>query len=419
MSDTYSSEPCSCNMQSQTSYGEHREPTATKPKNTTYSHKAQTVVQGQKLANLAKGYLLIAFSAFVFACCGLLAQFFMVKWNTSVWELVFLRSSLHTVISFILIWRTGLPICLKGRSLAQCIAVGLCFSCTMACFYYGISKLPFGDGTAISFTSPVFAVVLGRIFIGEPMGLVESVSCLVCLTGLILETKPAFIFGGSIYTPEQNVAALIDLISALSEASMYLVIRGVGHSAGEQPPHALHLSCWSGLMSTIVSFSAMGIQLTITDTDEESNTELFQWVTDPIAWFAVACLGITAVVADYTIKKGVQQVPAAQASIVRASDIVWAFVGQITLIGDPSNWFAISGASLVFLSGIILAIPKLLEARHEARLEKEGYEHLVDSDGWTGSRFMNSPSSATYSEQPTSVCEDRYYQETSSFHDLP
>jgi len=308
----------------------------------------------------------------------------------------------------------------------------------MACFYYGISKLPFGDGTAISFTSPVFAVVLGRIFLGEPMGLLESISCLVCLTGLVLETKPAFIFGGSIYTSEQNVAALIDLVSALSEASMYLVIRGVGHSPGETPPHALHLSCWSGLMSTICSVIAMGVQLSLTDA-EKRGTALFQWVDDPLAWIAVAGLGISAAVADFTIKKGVQQVPAAQASIVRASDIVWAFVGQITLIGDPSNWYAVSGASLVFLSGIILAIPKLLEARQEARLEKEGYENLADSKSsrdtrismseatdysegmWSTKTYMDSPSSATHSEQAISVSlgDDRYYQESARLTDLP
>merc|ERR1712217_169579 len=119
--------------------------------------------------------------------------------------------------------------------------------------------------------------------------------------------------------------------------------------------------------------------------------------------------------------------------IVRASDIVWAFVGQITVIGDPSNWYAVSGASLVFLSGIILAIPKLLEARHEARLEKEGYENVADpqssrdarismsestdySDGvWSTRRFMDSPSSATHSEQAISVSldqDDWYYQES-------
>lgn len=60
---------------------------------------------------------------------------------------------------------------------------------------YAFGQMPIGDATAIFLTSPIWAAILGRFVLSEPLGLAEALAIVLCLGGVVLVMRPTFIFG--------------------------------------------------------------------------------------------------------------------------------------------------------------------------------------------------------------------------------
>ena len=90
-------------------------------------------------------------------------------------------------------------------------------------------KLPFADTALITAASPIFTVFFARLFIKEPVLIIDLINVAFIVFGMVLIVKPGFIFG---YTnmfeyDSEAVYALIAVISSslLLQPNVYIILR--------------------------------------------------------------------------------------------------------------------------------------------------------------------------------------------------
>jgi len=297
------------------------------------------------------GFALACFSALLFAVSS-----YFVSEITSRCDAF---SSLHlTVIrNFVQMALAGSACKYKGHPLLGRDAYtrkwllfqALFFIIAITCFYEALEHLPLGDATVIFFINPAFAIMNGTFILKEPFTTVKFVSLVVCIAGVILTVHPSFLFDpsqNSSFTTTQYYFIIVDLIGALSMAFMYIAAR---FSRQFTPATSLELTLWCGGFGFISSL----ILLLVIDHDFEKLESL-----SVECWGASVGLGGLAFLADVSLKKSLGMIPSGITSIVRTSDIAWAYGFQILLQGQSIDYWSFAGAILVVLSAVVISFAK-------------------------------------------------------------
>jgi drug/metabolite transporter (DMT)-like permease len=121
---------------------------------------------------------------------------------------ILLPPAFHTGIRALKTSRVGLH-CL--RSVFACLGIlGL---------FYGVSRLPLPDVTALSFTQPLFAVILAGLVLKEAVGPAKWRAVLFGLVGLLIIVRPGF--------SDIGVATLAVLGSALCYACTNVCVKSL------------------------------------------------------------------------------------------------------------------------------------------------------------------------------------------------
>ena len=79
--------------------------------------------------------------------------------------------------------------------------------------------MPVGDMTMIAASSTIFVCVYGRIFLKEPILKVNILNVFLVLCGILLITRPTFIFGHQdvdVYANDKLSVYAVIILSALS-----------------------------------------------------------------------------------------------------------------------------------------------------------------------------------------------------------
>ncbi|WP_035693545.1 DMT family transporter [Azospirillum halopraeferens] len=92
----------------------------------------------------------------------------------------------------------------------------------MLCWFWGLSVMPLGDATALSFTTPLFATVGAALFLGEVVRARRWIAVAVGFAGVLVIVRPG---PGSL-----SVAALVVLASCLFAAVSALQVRSLARS---------------------------------------------------------------------------------------------------------------------------------------------------------------------------------------------
>ena len=66
-----------------------------------------------------------------------------------------------------------------------------------SCAAYSFGAMEVGDATAIFFTSPAWAALLGRAVLRERLGLFDGAAIALALVGVTLVARPAFVFAAA------------------------------------------------------------------------------------------------------------------------------------------------------------------------------------------------------------------------------
>lgn len=109
----------------------------------------------------------------------------------NAFDLVFYRALL--TVLFMLPWlvRAGLP-ALKTDRLGLYVFRGVTTYVGMICLFYGLAHMMLADATALTFTSPLFTIVIAAIVLGDHVGRRRWWPVLIGFAGGLIIIRPGF-----------------------------------------------------------------------------------------------------------------------------------------------------------------------------------------------------------------------------------
>jgi drug/metabolite transporter (DMT)-like permease len=203
----------------------------------------------------------------------------------------------------------------------------------MACSYLGIAKLELATYTALSFTKPLFAVVLAVIILKEEVRWRRWAATLVGFLGVLVMMRP----GSQAF----DVWALLALADAFSIAILITILKRL--PASETP--LIMLFYYGIIATTLVAPPAF---------------YFWQW-PQPIEWVYLVIIGATGALSQYW---WILAFKAGEASAVAPFDYLRLLfagaIGYFAFSELPDSW-TLLGAALIIASTVYIA-------QREARL---------------------------------------------------
>ena len=141
------------------------------------------------------GLFLTTASGVLFA----IASLFVKLSNTTIpaFEIVFFRLVIQTLLVLpAAVWAKA-DLLGKKEHRPYLICFGAVNFASISCIYGSFTKLPLGDATVCISTTPIFTAFLAYVFLKESWHIFDAVATFVCIVGVVLITRPTFIFGTS------------------------------------------------------------------------------------------------------------------------------------------------------------------------------------------------------------------------------
>jgi drug/metabolite transporter (DMT)-like permease len=283
------------------------------------------------------GLTLMASSAFAFSFMSLLVKLGNNNHLPS-FELVLARSLIQWLFAMALHRYRAPSISMWGppRLRPWLHVRGISGALGLALFYFSLSVLPLSDATVVFFTGPPFTAILARLLLNEPLTRWHLLSMILCLMGVVLVARPAFIFGfdesSSMYSGWGIVAALV---GAMFSALAYVTVRKITAMATDGELDVTVFVIYFGAWSTLIAIIGLwGFQEP-------------KWPESVELWLLLFGVGFAAFLGQLMLNRGLQLAPAGPGTMMRNLDVVFAFVFDITLLHHVPAWTSFVGASLI------------------------------------------------------------------------
>ncbi|KAI8343571.1 hypothetical protein BC941DRAFT_367515 [Chlamydoabsidia padenii] len=295
----------------------------------------------------ASGLFCMALSALGFSSQSLFVKLSGASFPS--FEIVFARSIIQSTLGLIGCYWLGVHPLGDVKVRPWLVFRGLVGSLGLALFFYSITQLPLADATVIFFLGPMFTAILAAIVLGEPFTLFDGICSVFCLFGVVLVSKPEFLFGdgdivGDAYWT-RIIAILCSLLGAVMSAFAYCTVRKIGRGAS----YMVHIIYFGGI-SCIISAIGMCFQGAIMPSGAKEYTTLL-------------LVGITAFIGQCLLTQGLQMAPAGPGTLMRMNDVVFAFLFGIFILHEYPDIYSIAGASLIVLMTTALGLHRWWSSR--------------------------------------------------------
>ena len=244
-------------------------------------------------------------------------------------ELVFFRGLLTLAMSYAIVKRARIhPVLGVNRRLL--LQRGILGAAALACFLFSLTHLPLAESTLIQYMNPIFAILVAHWWFGERMGRGEWIALVTSLIGVLLITRPSFLFGGAASGIHPG-HALIALMGAVFSGSAYATIRQMPNERPEVV--VLYLP----LMSVPMSLPFIA-----------TNWHAPTWEE----WLLLIGIGIATQLAQTSMTRGLQIEKTGRATMVGYVQIIFAGAWGALLFGESLTWWTVLGAVIV-LAGML------------------------------------------------------------------
>lgn len=262
-------------------------------------------------------------AAVLFTCMSMLVKLMPTPY--SAWHIGFIRcfGGMCILITFFSGGRNPF----KGHNIPLLIFRGFTGTLTFICAVTGLRMLPISTATVIFYSFPVFAAIFSFIIYKE-----ELTACqILCMAAVLAGVAILFDFnlGGGF------AGQLMSLLGGVFAGLTVTLIRSLRENNG---PVIIYLYfCTAGSIVTLPAFLANPI---IPGTILE--------------WMMTAGIIITSVTAQLLMNQGFYYCRSWEGAVYMSSETVFTATAGIYILNDPVTWRFYAGASLIFLSGIIL-----------------------------------------------------------------
>jgi len=218
---------------------------------------------------------------------------------------------------------------------------------SLQCYYKAIQCLPFGDAITLASITPAFTVLFAIPLLGEKLSNIKSAAIFLSVVGAVCIAQPRFLFGAELHGETdsgrshcEKFGYIAAAFGSLSGALVFIMIRMVGSDG-----HTIQLIFSWFVFTCLDSF----VLLLFTE----------DWVFPKGKhWVDISFMILCGSVAHYMMNHAGRICPAGVGSILKSTDVMWAYIWEITVFQVIPNFWAIIGAILVFFSGAIIGFSK-------------------------------------------------------------
>ncbi len=202
--------------------------------------------------------------------------------------------------------------------------------------------MPISDASAIYFSSPVFVAIFGYFLLKEKLTIVQIVTGFITIFGVLITTKPEFIFGSElelIYKHRLEGVTLA-IIAAITGALNQISLRK--------------------LKTIPVAISCTWFAFTVVLTGLLKLIIMNEWVW-PNSWFTWSLLcanGFSFIGEIYFFTLAFKYEKAGLVSLVYSLNIALTFVWQLLILSETVELTSIVGVCIVFASIVLIAVFK-------------------------------------------------------------
>ena len=257
-------------------------------------------------------------------------------------QITLVRGALTLSLSWWAVRRAGLSP--WGNDRKWLVMRGLLGFGGLHCYYYAVTHLPLADATVIQLSNPLLVAIAAAIFLREPLRRPDVAGIALGLTGVILVSRPTFLFGavspGS-DLPERALdptALAVAVCGAVLSASVYVVVRKL--RATEHP------------LVVVLQFPMLTVPLTL-----PLAVPVWVWPT-PWEWLVLIGVGVFTQVGQVKMTQAQHLEPAARATAVSYVQVLFAILFGLLLFGEPPTLWTLGGALSIAVGTMIVARPR-------------------------------------------------------------
>ncbi len=198
----------------------------------------------------------------------------------------------------------------------------------MSANFYAVTQMELAPAVAITFTSPLFMIVLAVIYLGERPGLSRILATCVGFVGTIIMLEPG--------SGEPSFPAIAALIGALAVAFVLVVVKKL--AATERPMTAL---IYFSIFSTLAS----------------APPAMYFWVSPNANEFAIlAAIGVLGSMGQYCLIKGYHLGEATVVTPISYVQLVLVGLVGFFAFGERPSLMAWAGTAIIVLSTLYITL---------------------------------------------------------------
>lgn len=302
-------------------------------------------------STISSGVRFMVASAFFFSVMSLGVK--LVGQRIPTQEVVLVRGLLNAGFTYGMLRRAGIRP--WGRRPPVLILRGVFGFLALSCLYYALVYLPLADATVLQYTNPVWTALFAAWLLGERMVKGELALVAASLVGVALIARPGFLFGGGAARLDL-LAVGVALLGSMFSAAAYVTVRGLART--EDP---LVIVFYFPLVAVVGSLPG---------------TLAAPVWPRPHEWMVLVLIALSAQAGQIFVTRGLQLLPAGQATAVGYLQVVFAAaLGAIFFADRPDGW-VLAGATIILGSTMVLVrlharatalAPSVVPVEREAR----------------------------------------------------
>jgi len=354
-------------------------------------------------------------------------------------EILAVRGVIQTLVMAGVLLVQGLPFIPRTNYQRFMVAlISLVGALTILSGFACVKFMPVGDGTTLMFTVPLFTMIFAALFLKQRLTIIKSIAGIVLMVGIVLVTKPPFLFPSATVEPSADVPATVNpahvtspvennssLIQTLiadyldreyelfSLATITADATNVDEAVASAGNSLYFVGAIIALSSAICSATNAVLVSNLGD-DVSTNIQLF-WIgvacilVSPVCmfidendrifsaqivdirgaeWGGLVAVSLCGLFGFYCTLNALNLIPPATASTLRTSQIIVAFIAQVIMVGVMPAFIDVAGAGLVFLAAMAITFePRIramiagvfsciIEALSRMCLRKRGYSDI-------------------------------------------
>lgn len=213
---------------------------------------------------------------------------------------------------------------------------------SLSFIYLAYRMIPLSDASTIHFASPVFVTIFAYFMLKEPFTRVQLITGAVTLTGVVIISKPEFIFGreSSQVHEMRYEGILLAVLASMTAAFSMISLRK--------------------LKTTPLPVVVMWYSFTLVAGGTVYLTVMGLWTMPRSAetWLRLLAICLCGVADQYMITLAFKYEQAGPISVVRTFNIVLSFMWEVVLLNEQIELTSVLGACLICSCVIVLTLVK-------------------------------------------------------------